>query len=226
VPPALRAVVESPDRSAKDRDLDAGRHPAELLAFAAIRPGMRVAELGAGGGYTTELLARAVGPTGVVYSQNTKFVVDRFADKPWSERLAKPALKNVARVVRDLEDPLPADANGLDAVFVVLVYHDIVWMGGDRDRLNRSVYAALKPGGEYIIVDHSAKNGTGLSDVKTLHRIDERAVTDEIERAGFHLADVGNFLREPNDARDWNDSPTAAADRRGKSDRFVLRFVK
>ena len=83
-------VVAAPDRSDADRALDAGRFPAEMLAFFGIRPGMRVAELGAGGGYTTELLARAVGPTGRVYGQNSKFVLERFAEKPWSERLAKP----------------------------------------------------------------------------------------------------------------------------------------
>jgi predicted methyltransferase len=226
VPPSIRAIVEAGDRSDQDREIDAGRHPGELLAFAAVAPGMRVAEIVAGGGYTTELLARAVGPTGTVYSENTKFIVDHFAAKPWGERLAKPALKNVVRVVRDLDDPLPPDAKGLDAVFVVLVYHDAVWMGADRDKLNRAVFAALKPGGELVVVDHSAKDGTGLSDVKTLHRIDEHAVIEEVERAGFHLAAEADFLRNASDARDWNDSPKAAAERRGKSDRFVLKFVK
>jgi len=226
VPPALRAVVESPDRAAKDRELDAGRHPAELLAFAGVTAGMRVADLQAGLGYTTELLARAVGSTGVVYSQNNKFVVERFAAKPWAERLAKPALKNVVRVDRELSDPLPPDAKNLDAVFLVLSYHDVVWMGADREKMNGAVFASLKPGGEFIVVDHSAKEGSGLSDVKTLHRIDEHAVVDEITKAGFRLAVKGDFLRNPSDTRDWNDSPTAAGERRGTSDRFVLKFVR
>jgi predicted methyltransferase len=223
---AIARVVGAPDRAEKDRELDAGRHPAELLAFAAIGPGMHVADVGAGLGYTTELLARAVGPTGVVYSQNSKFVIERFAAKPWGERLAKPALKNVVRVERDGDDPLPPDAKNLDAVLMVLVYHDAVWMGVDRDKLNRAVWAALKPGGEYVVVDHSAKDGSGLGDVKTYHRIDEHAVVDEVTRAGFRLAEVGDFLRNPADTRDWNDAPMAAGDRRGKSDRFVLKFVK
>jgi predicted methyltransferase len=226
VPPATLAVVGAADRTDKDRELDAGRRPGELLAFAGITSGMHVAEIGAGLGYTSELLARAVGPNGVVYSENNKFVVERFADKPWSERLAKPLLKNVVRVEREFDDPLPPEAKNLDAVFVVLFYHDTVWMGADRDKMNRAVLAALKPGGEYIVVDHSAKEGTGTNDVKTLHRIDERTVIDEVTRAGFQLATVGDFLRNPGDTRDWNDSPMVAADRRGKSDRFVLRFVK
>ena len=95
---------------------------------------MRVAELGAGGGYTTELFARAVGPDGTVYGQNNKFVLERFAAKPWNERLAKTVMKNVVRVDRELDDPFPPDAKNLDAVLVVLVYHDFVWLGVDRTR--------------------------------------------------------------------------------------------
>lgn len=224
VPPAIRAVIDAPDRSDADRKLDIGRHPGELLAFAGIGPGMKVAELGAGVGYTTELLARAVGPTGKVYAQNNKFALERYAAKPWAERLAKPAMKNVVRV--DAEVGSPSPAKDLDAVFIVLVYHDIVWLGGDRDKMNRAVFDALKSGGEYIVVDHSAKDGDGLNDVKTLHRIDEHSVIDEVTRAGFRLAGEASFLRNPDDKRDWNDSPMAAADRRGKSDRFVLKFVK
>ena len=146
-------IVDAPDRSDQDRALDPGRHPLELLAFAGIKPGMHVADLQAGGGYTTEILARAVGPGGVVYSQNNKFVASR-AEKPWSERLAKPALANVKRVDRELGDPLPPQAHDLDAVFLVLFYHDAVWMGADLDKMNRAIFAALKPGGEYIVVDH------------------------------------------------------------------------
>ncbi len=226
VPPSLRAAVEASNRSEKDRELDAGRRPAELLAFAAITPRMRVAELGAGGGYTTELFARAVGPDGTVYGQNNKFVLERFAAKPWNERLAKTVMKNVVRVDRELDDPFPTDAKNLDAVLIVLVYHDFVWLGVDRDKMNRAIFAALKPGGEYIVVDHSAKAATGLSDVKTLHRIDEKTAVDEITRAGFTLSVEGDFLRNPNDARDWNASPSASAERRGTSDRFVLKFVR
>jgi predicted methyltransferase len=223
VPASIRAIVDATDRTEADRKLDEGRHPSELLAFAGIAPGMRVAELGAGTGYTTELLARAVAPTGKVYGQNSKFALEKFAAKPWAERLAKPVMKNVVRVDGG---PFPPDAKDLDAVFVVLVYHDMVWLGVDRDKVNRAVYDMLKPGGEYVIVDHSAADGSGLRDVKTLHRIDQRAVVDEVTRAGFKVAAEGSFLRNPSDTRDWNASPMAAAERRGKSDRFVIKFVR
>jgi len=226
VPDSIKAVVAAPDRSDADKALDAGRHPAEMLAFFKIGPGMKVAELGAGGGYTAELLARTVGPTGVVYGQNNKFMLERFAEKPWSERLAKPVNKNIVRVDREFDDPLPPEAKNLDAVFMVLFYHDTVWLKADRDAMNKAIYAALKPGGTFAVIDHSAKEGDGLADVQTLHRIDEKTLKEEVEKAGFKLAAEADFLRNPADARDWNDSPVAAAERRGTSDRFVLMFVK
>jgi predicted methyltransferase len=226
IPPAIAQLVSAPDRSDQDKALDAGRHPAEMLAFFGIAPGMHVAEIMAGGGYTSELLARAVGPSGVVYGQNDKFILDRFAEKPWSDRLAKPVMKNVVRVDRELEDPLPPEAKDLDAVLCVLFYHDTVWLKTDRAKMNAAVYASLKSGGVYGIVDHSARAGVGLNDVDTLHRIEEKIVVAEITKAGFRLDADASFLRNPNDARDWNDSPKAAGDKRGTSDRFVLRFVK
>jgi predicted methyltransferase len=226
IPAAIQAAVDAPDRDAADRALDAGRQPARTLAFFGIRPGMRVAELGAGGGYTTELLVRVVGPQGRVYGQNSPFLLARVAEQPWTARLAKPLMKNVVRLDRDFDDPFPADLHNLDAVLIVLLYHDTVWMKVDRARMNRAVFAALAPGGVYGIVDHSAKPGTGLSVAESLHRIDEATVRSEIEAAGFQLAAQGDFLRNPDDARDWSPSPRAAGERRGTSDRFVLSFVK
>jgi len=226
VPPAIRAVVDAADRDPADRALDAGRRPDQLLAFAGIRPGMRVAEILAGGGYTTELLARAVAPGGTVYAENPGFVYQAPPGKPWLARLDKPVMSDVVRVDRELDDPFPAEARDLDAVFLVLVYHDTVWHGVDRPRLLRAVFDALAPGGSFVVVDHRARDGAGIDDVQTLHRIEEAVVRREVAAAGFELAAVGGFLANPDDPRDWNDSPVAAADRRGTSDRFVLRFVK
>lgn len=219
-------VVGSPGRTPEDRSLDAGRHPAEMLAFFGIGSGQRVAEIAAGGGYTAELLARAVGSSGTVYGVNSPFVLERFAEKPWSERLAKPVMKHVVRVDRSFDAPLPPEATELDAVLCVLFYHDLFWQDVDRAAMNREVFRALKPGGVYGIVDHSAREGDGATVVKSLHRIEEKVVRDEIEAAGFHLAAEASFLRVPDDARDWNAAPSAAGARRGKSDRFVLKFVK
>ena len=195
------AIVSAPDRTPDDRALDAGRKPAELLA-------------------------RAVGPTGTVYAQNNRLILDRFAEKPWNARLTRSAMGNVVRVDREFDDPLPPDARNLDAVVIILLYHDLFWMGADRGRMNREVFDHLRPGGLYIIVDHSARPGSGSSGVQTLHRIEEPVVRDEVERAGFTLVRTADFLRNPADTRDWNDSPRAAGERRGTSDRFVLAFVK
>jgi predicted methyltransferase len=224
--PAIKAAVEGADRSPADKALDAGRHPEETLAFFGIAPGMKVADIAAGGGYTTELLARTVGANGTVYGQNSKWMLEKFAQKPWSERLAKPVMKNVKRADRDFDDPLPPDAKDLDAVINVLFYHDTFWMKVDRDKMNKAIFAALKPGGVYGIVDHSGRTGSGSSEVQSLHRIEEKVVIDEVTKAGFKLAAEADFLRNPDDKRDWNDAPGAAGERRGKSDRFVLKFVK
>lgn len=226
LPEAIAQVVSAADRSDDDKALDAGRHPAEMLAFFGIASGMNVADLAAGFGYTTELLARAVGPNGKVYGQNNKFVLEKFAEKGWTERLAKPVNKNVIRVNREFDEPLPPDVHDLDAVIMVLFYHDTVWQKTDRDKMNRSIFAALKSGGVYGIIDHSGRDGTGTTEAQTLHRIEEKVVQAEVEKAGFKLAERGDFLKNPADARDWNASPRAAAEKRGTSDRFVLKFVK
>jgi predicted methyltransferase len=226
VTPYIRRVVFESNRPAADRMLDAGRHADELLAFLEIAPGMTLGEIGAGGGYTTELVARAIGDRGRVFAQNNRFVLQRFAALPWSERLKGSVMRNVVRVDRELDDPFPSEARDLDAVYNVLFYHDIVWMGADRDRMNRAVFKALRPGGFYYIVDHAARPGSGAADAQTLHRIDEAFVIAEIERAGFRLQAVGDFMRNPADKRDWNASPRTAGERRGTSDRFALQFVK
>ncbi len=148
-------------------------------------------------------------------------------DKPLTERLARPANKNVVREDRKFDDPLPADAkNDLDIVVDYIFYHDAVSLGADRDNMNGAVFAALKPGGTYVIVDASAKNGNGVNDTKTLHRIDENVVKTEVQKAGFTFVSSADFLRNPSDTRDWNSSPMAAGDRRGTEDRFILKFQK
>jgi predicted methyltransferase len=226
VPKKIQALIDAKDRTDADRALDAGRHPGELLAFLALRPGAKVAEIFAGTGYTTELLARAVGPKGVVYAQNNKFILEKFAATPWAERLARPINKNVVRVDRELDEPLPPEAKDLDLVVSSLVYHDTVWLGTDRAKMNSAIFGALRPGGVYLVIDHNGRTGSGTTEAMTLHRIEEATVRAEVQAAGFELEAEGMFLRNPADSRDWNDSPKVAAEKRGTSDRFVLKFVK
>ena len=206
--------------------MDAGRKPAAFLAAVAPAPGMNVGELFAGGGYTTELLARAVAPNGKVYAENPKWVLEKFAAKPWADRLARPADANVVREDTELDAPFPNLDGHLDRVVTNANYHDAVWAGVDTAKMNAAVFTALKPGGWYIVADSSAKPGTGLQDAKTLHRIDENTVRQQVEAAGFHFVRADDSLRNPADTRDWNASPTAAKEKRGTSDRFIFVFEK
>ena len=210
--PDYQALVASAERSDADRTNDARRQPVQFLAFMDVRPGMTVADISSGGGYTTELLARAVGGTGRVYAHNLKPRLE--------ERLKKPAMKNVVEVVGPFENPLP-DVRNLDLVTFNFNYHDTTYMTVDRDKMNRAVFAALKPGGRYIIADHSAQPGAGVSVGKTLHRIEEAAVQREVEAAGFKLVAEGGFLRNPNDPRTAPVTNPAQP-----NDEFVLKFVK
>ena len=220
-----KQVVASPDRSEKDRERDAFRKPVELLGFAGVAPGMHVADIGAGGGYTTELLARAVGPTGAVVAQDTPNWDGPGLQKAWETRLAKPALANTKHVMRQWEEPLPPEATNLDVVTFIAAYHDVIVEKGDENKLNRAVFAALKPGGVYIVVDNSARAGRGKEDCEPLHRIDEEVVKDEVQRAGFKLAGEASFMRNPSDTRDWNANP-GNDPRTHTQDLFVLKFVK
>ena len=226
VPQPIKDAIAAPDRTIKDRRLDAGRKPGEVLAFFRVAPGQKIGELFAGTGYTTELLARVVGDKGVVYAENAPAILEKFARKPWGERLARAAMKPVVSSERDLEAPFPPEAANLDAVIMILDYHDTVAMKTDRAKMNAAVFAALRSGGIYGIVDSSAAAGSGTRDSETLHRIDEEVVKQEVTAAGFRLDGSSDILRNPDDKRDWNSSPRAAGDRRGTSDRFVLRFVK
>jgi predicted methyltransferase len=224
-----RAIVAAEDRDPADREADERRKPVELLEFIDLRPGMKVADIGAGFGYTTELLARAVGSEGKVYGQNPAFVLERFARAGWDARIAKPINQNVVSLEREFADPFPNDIEPLDRVVNVLFYHDFEWMKVDRAAHLADVHAALKPGGLYVIVDASAAEGRGVADSQTLHRIEQALVVRELEQAGFEWIEEADFLRNPADTRDWNSLPWQSKDKAegGEySDKFVLKFRK
>jgi len=222
----IDAAVNATDRTDADRALDGGRKPRGLLSFMGVRPGQYVAELGAGGGYTTELLVRVVGDKGVVYAQNAPKMLAIVGDKAITERLLRPINHGVVRVDREFDDPFPPELKKLDLVVMNIIYHDTVWLDVDRDKMNRAVYAALAPGGRYVIADSSAVDGSGAEAAKTLHRIDRKLVREEVLRAGFVLETESPLYKNADDKRDWNSSPREAGERRGTSDRFLLRFVK
>jgi len=254
----IAQIVASPDRSEADRTNDLRRKPEQMLAFIGIRPGIVALDLSAAGGYTTELLARAIGPSGTVYGQSQPRDPSRTptpaaapegnsnptaapsaasatpatARRPSAEALAErdnklrsngvPAASIVA-ISRPFADPVPPEpaAERIDLVTLMFNYHDLGHLGVDRAAMNQAVFRALKPGGLYVIADHSGRPGTGISESGTLHRIEEAFLRQEVEAAGFRLLEQGNFLRNPNDPRDKN-----TPDPPQPKDEFVLKFVK
>jgi predicted methyltransferase len=219
--PDYEAIVAAPDRSDGDRQADQRRQPARMLAFAGVKPGMKVLDMEANAGYSTELLARAVGPDGVVYAQDSAAVIERFVKDKFDIRAQKPAMKNVVHVVRDFGDPIPPEVGGLDLITFFFAYHDVTYMEVDRTAMNLKMFAALKPGGFLVIADHSARPGDGTTVAKTLHRIEESTLRQEIEAAGFKLVTEADFLRHPEDPRD-----AAVFRPQIPTDEFVLKYQK
>ena len=140
-----------------------------------------------------------------------------------AERAKKPLLANIIPVVRKFEDPVPPEValGGLDLVTLIFNYHDLGHMGVDREQMNKTLFAALKSGGIYVIADHAGRPGTGISEAGTLHRIEEAFLRQEVESVGFKLAGQGSFARNPSDPRDKN-TPVPPQPKDG----FVLKFVK
>ena len=218
--PDYAAIVASTDRSEGDAQTDQRRHPEQLLAFTGVRPGMKVLDMGTGAGYSTELMARAVGASGVVYAQDAPNLSER-AKQRFDERAKKPAMRDVVRVLRPYDDPVPPEARGLDLITFFFAYHDTTYMNVDRAKMNRRLFEALKPRGVLVIADHSAAPGAGTSVGKSLHRIEESALRREIEAAGFKLVAEGGFLRHPEDPRD-----VIVFRPKVPVDDFVLKFVR
>jgi predicted methyltransferase len=219
--PDYEVIVASPDRSDADRQADQRRQPAKMLAFAGVEAGMKVLDMEANAGYSTELLARTVGPAGVVYAQDSAAVIEHFVKDKFDIRAQKPAMKNVVHVVRNFDDPVPPEVGGLDLITFFFAYHDVTYMEVDRGAMNQKMFAALKPGGFLIIADHSARPGDGTTVAKTLHRIEESTLRQEIEAAGFKLAGEADFLRHPEDPRD-----AAVFRPQIPTDEFVLKYQK
>ena len=127
-----------------------------------------------------------------------------------------------ANLLAQTIDTAPAEnAPKLDLVTLVLNYHDITYLPVDRKKMNARIFEALKPGGHYVIIDHSGRPGTGITEGKTLHRIEESVVKDEVILAGFKLEAEGDFLRNPADTRS-----EPSGEPKVPTDKFALRFVK
>ena len=143
--PDYAALVAAPDRSDADRKADARRDPVPFLVFAGLRPGMKVLDMGAGGGYSTELIARAVAPGGIVYGQNAPDLGEK-AKATFDARLKTPAMKDAVADVRPFDDPAPPGVHDFDLITFLFYYHDTTYMNVDRAEMDRNMFAALKPG--------------------------------------------------------------------------------
>ena len=211
--PDYAAILTSTARPENERALDAVRKPNEVMAFYGVKRGQRVADIFAARGYYTAILSQIVGAEGVVYSANSA------PRQELHDRLKQPGLSNV-RVLDGPFDKLALPQDGsLDFVLLHLDYHEIA--ADVRRGMNARIFAALKRGGSYGVVDHSAKEGAGDSEAKTLHRMDKLLVIKEATGAGFRLGEEGKMLSRADDTRDFS-----VVKIRDKSDRFVLKFVK
>lgn len=220
---AISAAIASTTRPESFTERDSWRHPQEVLAFSGIKPGDHVADLGAGGGYYSELLSLLVGPDGSVILQNPPAWIEKYGKgmlPPLQANLARHA--NISRKDAPFDD-LGLAPGSLDAVTMMLIYHDVNNLPADRAKMNREIYAALKPGGKLLITDHHAETGSGVRDTDTLHRIDAATVRKEVEAAGFTLAAQSDVLANKDDDHSKSIFDPAI---RYHTDRFVYVFKK
>jgi predicted methyltransferase len=222
------AAVANPGRSAADLKRDALDHPADILRLSGIAPGMRIADVLAGDGYYSELASYVVGPKGKIFMINNA-AFDHWSEGPLQARLQSGRLANVEHETLDLNH-MNLAPESLDAIFLIKVYHDLYWVDsegvwpkidtrGVLDQLAR----ALKPGGVLLLVDHSAKAGSGSTAASALHRIEESHAIADFESRGLKVAAKSDLLRRPDDARD---QVSYKGPMLGKTDRFVLVFRK
>jgi predicted methyltransferase len=219
----IAEAVRDPGRIADARARDAFRKPAEILAFAGVKPGDVVVEIAPGGGYDTALLSRVVGPAGKVYAVDSETLFEYMPSlrESFPGYIAQDPRDNVEYSAQRLDAiEIPAQ---VDMIWMSMFYHDTVWLGLDRAAMNRAFFEHLKPGGVFLVVDHHALPGAADGVTKELHRIDAEQVRREVEAAGFRLAAMSDALMNLDDTRTasvFDDSI------RGRTDRFVYKFVK
>lgn len=222
VPKYISDAVADKARPAADAERDASRKPAETLAFAGVKPGDWVLELAPGRGYYTRLLSAVVGAKGQVSNYTITTPKPDAPPPPIVALAADPHYSNVKVTLARLVDVKPT--NSFDVVWTTQNYHDFHNIQGlDVATINHAIFAALKPGGIYFVLDHAAEAGSGTRDTNTLHRIDAEAVKQEVKAAGFELAGESDILRNKDDPHTGKvfEPPI-----QGHTDQFLLKFRK
>jgi predicted methyltransferase len=226
---AVAAAVADASRPAKDVQQDSSRLPAELVAFARVKPGDVVADVWPGGGYWSRIFSAVVGPKGKVYAYVPAEIAGFKSDPVGLAKQisTEPGHANVEAISHPIDEQPPASIhNTIDVVWTFENYHDLhdsFMKGADVDGFNAAVFKALKPGGYYVIGDHAAAAGSGLKNTEDLHRIDPAAVRAEVEKAGFVFdGEIKVLANAADDHRLKVFDPAI----RSKTDRFVLRFKK
>jgi predicted methyltransferase len=226
-PNYIAAAVADANRPDADKQRDANRKPAETLEFAGVHEGEQIGELIPGNGYFTRLFSVAVGPKGHVYAMVPPRPANAPADSPDRSAAIKaiaanPSYPNVSVVelsMTSLATPQP-----VDMIFTAQNYHDLHNIPVlNIATFNKAIFDTLKPGGYFIVLDHSAEAGSGLRDTNTLHRIDAASVKTEVMAAGFEFVSSSDILANPADPRTGRVFDTAV---HGKTDQFILKFRK
>ncbi len=201
IPAYVAAAVADTSRPSANTEQDAARHPAEMMAFAMVKPGDKVVEIWPGAGYVTRLLSKIVGPGGKVYALNAPAWPDRLkgAVKAVTDT---PAYSNVTVVEQPLEQIKPPEP--VDVVWTSENYHDFQNTGpfkADTMAMDKAIYAALKPGGYFVITDYVSAAGAGKTVTQSLHRIDPDVIKQEVMAAGFMLDAQSDTLMNASDTR-------------------------
>ena len=225
---SISAAIANENRTDAHRERDARSHPEVILGLLDLQPGQSAVDIFGGGGYYAELMAAVVGPDGsVVLHNNTPY--SRFVEKQNQERYVEQGVPGISLLKSEVDD-LKLGTERFDAALMVMSYHDLYFVNPDRGWFDTDmplffaqVRASLKPGGKLMIIDHSAREGTGSSAAQTIHRIEEAYAIEDAESNGFKLIATSDVLRNPDD-----DRTKMVFDKsiRGKTDRFVLLFEK
>jgi predicted methyltransferase len=221
------AAIADPGRPAEDTARDADRKPADMLAFAKVKPGETVIDYIPSKGYFTRLFSAAVGPKGTVYAVTPQLMLDLLAkmNRPLPPSVTTEPGRGNVHDVKAANGSLGVPDGSVDVFWTSQNYHDVHIFGGADQvaALNKAVFAVLKPGGIYVVLDHAAKPGIDDATMKQLHRIDEAAVKNEVLAAGFKLDGESKVLANPADPHTANVFDPSI---RGHTDQFILRFRK